>query len=322
MNADRERPRISVCVATYNQERYIKECVLSILAQSCDADIEILIGDDHSKDSTKSIILEIAAKHPDRVVIPKRARNLGASANYQDLISRATGDFIAHMDGDDYWMPSKLAEQMNHFQKHPECVAVYTNAHVIDDGGGLVGSFNNAQPEFFDTDYLLQKGNFLNHSSTVYRSEFKDCILELSGEFIDYRMHLRLAQQGKLGYVNKDLVAYRAGSATSMIRHIPKKVHDLYWEAISDAGIQAQYKKGKRAAQIHFYGRILYNSARRLDFAYAGHWTKRIKKEMPGSFWPILFRSLLLMPAIFLSSARRKIATYVTGYNGYPLYER
>jgi glycosyltransferase involved in cell wall biosynthesis len=290
--------------------------------QSCNADLEILVGDDCSKDQTKNIIQEIATTYPGRIIVPERTHNLGASANYQDLIRRTTGDFIAHVDGDDYWMPNKLAEQLDQFQKYPECVAIYSNAHIVDDSGSLIGPFNNKQPELFDIDYLLRKGNFLNHSSTIYRSKFKECALHLAGEFIDYRIHLHLARQGPLGYVNKDLVAYRAGSATSMIRHIPRKVNDLYWEAISDPDIATYSEKNEHSAQVQFYGHILYNSIRRPDFSYASYWTRRIKAELPTKFLSIFFRSSFLIFAIFWRSAKRKIITGIVGYNFYPRYER
>lgn len=316
------KPKISVCVATYNQQAYIRDCLLSILMQDYDGEVEIIVGDDHSTDQTAAIVSEIASMYPGRLTVPIRSSNLGACQNYQDMIRRATGDYIAHIDGDDYWMPNKLASQIEHLKKNPECVATYSNAHIIDDAGQLMGTFNNAQPEQFDTNYLLRKGNFLNHSSMIYRAELKNTITDLSGNFIDYRMHLRLSRHGKLGYLNKDLVAYRSGTSTSMIKHIPHKVNDMYWEAITDPEIAPNFAAGSSSAQAYFYAHILYNAVRKNRLPYARHWTNRIRTECPGQFGSILARSVLLIFPIFWRSARRKIATLLSGYDFYPRYER
>lgn len=322
MNQFVSRPKISICVATYNQQSYIKDCLLSVLMQDCPADLEIIVGDDCSTDATGAIISEIAAMYPGRLTIPRRVGNLGATENYQDMINRASGDFIAHIDGDDYWMPGKLAAQLTHFTNHPSCIAVYSNAHVIDDCGRLIGTFNNAQPESFDTGYLLDRGNFLNHSSMMYRSNFRDCILELTGNFIDYRMHLRLSRNGLLGYVNKDLVAYRCGTTTSMIKHVPRKVNDLYWEAITDPEIPTNFQKNALSAQVYFVSHILYNAVRKNRLPYARYWISKVRAEVPERSALILFRGALLIFPIFWRSARRKVATLLTGHGFYPLYER
>ncbi|MES2256680.1 MAG: glycosyltransferase [Pseudomonadota bacterium] len=316
------KPKISVCVATYNQEAYIKDCLLSILMQDYDGEVEIIVGDDCSTDQTAAIISEVGAMHPGRLTVPIRSSNLGASQNYQDMIRRATGDYIAHIDGDDYWMPGKLTAQMVHFRSNPECVAAYSNAHIIDDAGRLIGIFNNAQPETFDTDYLLRRGNFLNHSSMLYRAEFKNIILNLSGNFIDYHIHLRLSGHGKLGYINKDLVAYRSGTPTSTIKNIPFKVNDMYWETITDPEIAPKFETSRLSAQIHFYAYILYNSVRKNRMSYARHWTTRIRTECHDRFGLIFIQSVLLVFPIFWRSARRKIATMLSGYDFYPRYER
>jgi glycosyltransferase involved in cell wall biosynthesis len=260
--------------------------------------------------------------YPGRLTIPDRAGNLGPSQNYQDMIRRARGDFIAHIDGDDYWMPNKLAAQLAHFAKHPECVAVYSNAHIIDDAGQLIGVFNNPQPETFDTAYLLRQGNFLNHSSILYRAKFKSVITDLSGSFIDYRVHLRLSPHGKLGYVNQDLVAYRSGTSTSMVKHVPYKVNDMYWEAITDPEILPRFESSSVSAQIYFYAHILYNAVRKSRLPYARYWAARIQTENRGRSASMFIRSVLLIPRIFWRSLRRKIATAFSGSRFYPLYER
>lgn len=316
------RQKVTVCVAAYNQQSYIKNCLLSILLQDCGADLEILVGNDDSTDQTGTIISEIADAFPGRFTILPRPKNLGPTKNYQDMIRHASGDYIAHVDGDDYWMPNKLAAQLEHLLKNPECVAVYSNAHIIDEAGQMIGTFNNPQPELFSTDYLLRRGNFLNHSSILYRAELKGVITGLPGDFIDYRIHLRLSLHGKLGYLNQDLVAYRSGSTTSMIKHVPYKVNDLYWETITDPEIPQQFEASSTSAQVYFFAHILYNAVRKSRLPYARHWAARIRSELPEKSTSMFVRSALLVLPIFWRSLRRKIATKLSGYDFYPRYER
>ena len=179
-------PKISVCIVTYNHERYIADCLLSVLAQSYDGALEILVGNDCSTDSTAEEILKIEQRFPGRITNVVRERNMGSNRNCQDLVARATGDYVALVDGDDYWLPSKLAMQFNFLAGHPDCLAVYSNAAVVDDTGTLLGCFNNPQPSSFDMRYLLSTGNFLNLSSTLFRASQRQLFLGLGDNFIDY----------------------------------------------------------------------------------------------------------------------------------------
>lgn len=246
-----DKPKISVCVVTYNQERYIKDCLLSVLTQAYDVALEVLVGDDGSTDGTPQIVRDIAEKHPGLVTLFRHERNLGPSANYQYLIERSTGNYIAHLDGDDYWMPGKLQAQAAFLEKHAECMAVYSNAVLMNEAKDILGAFNRQQPEVFDLDHLFEKGNFLNHSSLLYRQKAREVILDIQPPFIDYRIHLRLAALGKLGFVNQMLVAYRVGAEGSMIATANDAVRHAYNEAISEV-IQQRLAGGSATRTLLF----------------------------------------------------------------------
>jgi glycosyltransferase involved in cell wall biosynthesis len=301
------RPKVSVCVATYNQRAYIKDCLLSVLMQGCDAELEILVGDDCSTDGTGEIVREVAAAYPGRLIAPRRERNLGGSRNYLDLIARATGDFIAHLDGDDYWMPGKLAAQVEFFRAHPECAAVYTNAVVINEGGELVGAFNNRQPPVFDTDYLLRGGNFLNHSSMLYRADLKQHLLAIDGEYIDYRMHLRLSRHGLLGYVNQILVAYRSGVATSMLQKSSDRVLELYWEAIRDPHLEGLARNAQKRVAAKFFTVTVYGQLAKGRVSSGLNWARRIWFDSARDAPIIVLKGILESVMLFLTTLWHKV---------------
>lgn len=231
------KPLISVCIATHNQQHYIRDAVMSVLVQRMPSafDLEILVGDDASTDATPAILQELAAQYPGSITVVTHWPNVGAAQNYQSLMRRAQGDYVAHLDGDDYWLPGKLAAQLEFMIQHSACVAVYTSAVVVDSEGGLIGAFSNTQPREFGTDYLLQRGNFLNHSSLLYRATAASVLWNLVPPFVDYRIHLELAKDGSLGHINSSFVAYRAATSTSMLRTMPIHVRDLYFQAFADA---------------------------------------------------------------------------------------
>jgi glycosyltransferase involved in cell wall biosynthesis len=227
-------PLISVCIVSYNHQAYIADCLASVLAQYGQFRLEIILGDDTSTDNTVSIVREMIATYRGEAVIRLFAheKNLGPSQNYQFLIAQAKGDFIAHLDGDDFWLPGKLQAQLDFLLAHPDCPACYSNTLVMQDDKSHWGFFNRTQPERISLETLLSAGNFLNHSSLLYRANFKTILLAFPENFIDYRIHLALAQHGELGFINQVLVAYRINSQTSMIRLMRKKFILLYLGAL------------------------------------------------------------------------------------------
>lgn len=235
------RPLISVCIVTYNQQDYIRDAVMSVLAQvnPADFDLQILVGDDCSTDSTPEILQELMLRHGDCMTVVTHRPNVGAAGNYQALMRRAQGDFVAHLDGDDFWLPGKLSAQLAFLNHHQECAAVYTGAVAVDAKGVLVGGFSNAQPDVIDFDYLLARGNFLNHSSLLYRAQSLESLSALQMPFIDYMVHLRLAQQGRLGLLSAAYVVYRRMTSTSMLKNQFSHFDDLYMYTIVTMAAEA-----------------------------------------------------------------------------------
>ena len=115
-------PLVSVLIITYNQERFIRQAIDSTLNQKTDFEYEILIGDDCSTDRTGEICAEYQKKHPDKIRFITADRNVRKfGGNLNRLRCRAHGEFIACLEGDDYWTaPEKLQEQVKVFHKHPE----------------------------------------------------------------------------------------------------------------------------------------------------------------------------------------------------------
>src|SRR6185437_7367700 len=174
------RPTVSVCIVTCNQCDLIGQCLRSVLEQDSDAAVRILVGDDASEDGTSEIVAAFAASQPGKVWHFRRQSRMGGFANMRDLIARTDGDFIARVDGDDYWLPGKLARQLAFLRAHPDCAAVYTNAITVDEKGNRIGLFNDVGDARFDLTAILRRGNFLNNSSVLFRAAGRQAWLDVS----------------------------------------------------------------------------------------------------------------------------------------------
>lgn len=286
---------------------------MSVIAQVRDFDLEILVGDDCSVDRTGSIVGVLAQLYPQVIKYFRNEVRLGASANYQSLIGRASGEYIAHLDGDDYWLPGKLSNQFHFLQKNPACSAVYTNALCMQDGGNFVGIFNNPQPEVFNLEYLLTWGNFLNHSSLVYRANLRDKILTWD-DFIDYRIHIHLAEQGFLGYVNACGVVYRVGASTSMLVHQIDHVRECYWQAICELPVGLVDRVVSLRAASDFLRRILFQAIQKKSFHLMRDWWVRVN-NFHGRKKSIIVLFLAANVAVFaLRLCRRWVSGVSAGF--------
>ena len=123
-------PLVTVSVITYQHENYIKQCLEGILMQKTNFPIEIIIGEDGSKDATPNICKQYAEKFPDKIRLFLRDRNLShyktedgsdimLNGRFQKMHAR--GKYYAPCEGDDYWTDSdKLQKQVDFLEEHEE----------------------------------------------------------------------------------------------------------------------------------------------------------------------------------------------------------
>src|ERR1700744_2724264 len=126
-DADRlvRKPLVSVLMITYNHAEYLADAIEGVVSQECDFPFELIIGEDASKDESRSIALAYQLRYPAIVRVIHSASNVGMNANGARVFARARGKFIALCEGDDYWCsPRKLASQVELIER--------------DDGVGIV----------------------------------------------------------------------------------------------------------------------------------------------------------------------------------------
>ena len=147
---------ISVCIATYNGERFLKRQVTSILSQ-IDVKDEVIVADDGSVDNTLTILRDL---NDPRIRIVDGAHRHSPTWNFEKALKEARGEYIFLSDQDDVWMPEKVAVTMRYLQQY-DCV-VSDNVTVAADDSVISDSFyavNNTRPGKYYN--LLLKNGYL-----------------------------------------------------------------------------------------------------------------------------------------------------------------
>jgi len=109
---------------TYNHETYIREAIDSVLMQQVNFPYEIVIGEDHSTDATRTIVRDYQRRHPDKIRLRLSRENLYSRKLDPGTATHCAcrGKYIALLEGDDYWTdPLKLQKQVDFMEAHTTC---------------------------------------------------------------------------------------------------------------------------------------------------------------------------------------------------------
>jgi glycosyltransferase involved in cell wall biosynthesis len=199
------RPTVSVVMVTYNHERYIAQALDSALEQVTDFDFEIIVGEDCSTDRTREIVRDYAARAGGRVRLFARERNLGLSENLRRSWAACRGEYIAILEGDDYWTDSrKLQRQADALEAHPEWALCFHRARVINEDGRpplLEPAEDDFPTESTLHDLLLR--NFIVNVSVMYRGGLVKEVPQSFQRVVhqDWPLHILHARHGKAGYL-------------------------------------------------------------------------------------------------------------------------
>jgi len=210
-------PVLSVCMVTYNHEKYIKQAIESILMQEVNFEYEIIIGEDCSPDNTRKILKSYKEKYPDKFVLVLRDENIGATKNYIDIKNLARGKYIASLEGDDFWnYEKKLQIQIDFLEAHPEYIGIAHQNNTCDEQGVLIkGNERIIKHGNLHIEDFLNYG-FLYHTSTlVYKNIFigspnkYDALLTSHPLVGDLPMALLLLDRGKIYLMDEKYSTFR-----------------------------------------------------------------------------------------------------------------
>jgi len=206
-------PLVSICIATFNQEDFIENCLNSVLSQKTNFQIEIIVGDDASTDKTQEIIQEFVKKNSGLFKPILRKRNLGCPFNGMDLYHKSRGKYIALLDGDDYWTdPHKLKKQIDYLESNPDCSFCFTDSEVIQHGhkNSILPNFR-IQKKLNGIDFADQAGSIAQTCTVVVRANLIKNIPEwvITSYTGDWCMQIHFTQFGFAGYIPETTAIYR-----------------------------------------------------------------------------------------------------------------
>lgn len=208
-------PKVSVALITYNHEKYIRQALEGVLIQTY-KNIEIVVADDCSTDKTMEIVLEYKEKYPEMFKILKTETNLGPAKNFRRLLHACDGDYIALLDGDDFWVDSEKIEiQVNFLVNNQDYALCFHQARILKlNREAAFGEFIPPKRDTTPLEYNIEdvmNDLFMPTASVVYRNGFYKEIPEWFEELIvcDKPLHLINLVNGKIKYINKCMCVYR-----------------------------------------------------------------------------------------------------------------
>ncbi|MBR6118545.1 MAG: glycosyltransferase [Paludibacteraceae bacterium] len=273
---------IAVCIATYNHEAFIAQAIESVLMQQCDEELRIYIGDDASTDGTAAVCERYAADK--RVVYVRREKNMGLVNNTIDLYRRILKDgceYIAMLDGDDYWTDEKkLQVQVDYLREHPEVGFVHTNGSTLSGSntwtfGQREGVYGLDSPGFANCTVLF-RANLLN-------DKLLDAIEAQHFIWLDYPLYGVFYQQTQWVYLPQKTAVWRDHESVSQPQRAEailklKEERCRMWKWLD---IRYPGKVGYSDQEVQHY---LYEQ--RLNLVYQFHDRSLITPELLNDYKP------------------------------------
>lgn len=214
-------PLVSIVMITYNHEDYIEKAIEGVLSQKFSFQAEFIISNDNSMDNTHELICNLLDNCPvkENLTIKyfNHSENLGMMNNLVWSFRKASGKYIALIEGDDYWTDEiKLTSQIDLMEDNPNFSFSFHSASSLDMRNNQKRSFyKNKKYESNDTvdptHFLLKGGGGYATCTAI----FKKGILENEYSFIksfttgDFPLALLAVKYGQIGYINKNMAVYR-----------------------------------------------------------------------------------------------------------------
>jgi glycosyltransferase involved in cell wall biosynthesis len=208
--------KASVLITTYNHQSWLSDAIDGALKQKTNFDFEIVIGVDLSDDRTLEIAEQYAKFHKNITVLMPYKR-LGGRQNFYRTLQSCSGEYVAILDGDDFWNDeNKMQDQVDFLENNQDFSCSVTQASI---------EYHGRTDKRFETNYartqeiwegkdVIRTTSFACHSSTVFR---RDALLPLPNWFYDIdwadsAIRGLLAKKGKFHYLQRKATTYRCNN--------------------------------------------------------------------------------------------------------------
>jgi glycosyltransferase involved in cell wall biosynthesis len=277
-------PAVSIVMTAYNVADYIGEAIQSALAQTF-TDFELIVIDDASTDNT----LDVAMRNTDPRLRLVRSPHQGAPAQMRKGVELARAPYLAFLDGDDLWHPSKLENHVAFLNAHPEVDLTFSWSRIIDERGRDTGLTTCAREGPTSFSELLADNVIGNGSALVLRREALaaaggiDATLP-AGYDLDAWLRVGLLRPGNLWAIPEFLTYYRRrrGQMTGDVALMERSFDLLVQKARSLApDAVARVEKRAYCNMMRFYSYGCYQAG---DYARSARWLARSFRRAPATF--------------------------------------
>ncbi|NKI48576.1 glycosyltransferase [Pseudomonas fluorescens] len=190
---DEFMPLVSMCIPVYNHERFVRASIKSVIEQSY-KNIELIVIDDGSSDSSVDVITELLEECRERFVRFAffTRPNAGVSATLNEGLEWSRGKYFSGLASDDAICPDKTNVLVEHLEKNPQCIGVFGSIHLIDDDGVRLG-FRRKPGVYNFRDVFLLRAEVPAPASMLRREELlKVEGFDVSTRIEDWEMWLKL----------------------------------------------------------------------------------------------------------------------------------
>lgn len=194
-------PKISVIMGIYNCADTLSEAIESIIVQTY-TNWELIICDDGSVDDTYKVALEYKSKYPEKIILIQNEHNMGLNQTLNNCLSKATGEYIARMDGDDLCDPTRFEKELSFLLEHPEYAIVSTPMKYFDESGVFRIGTGGGEPDI----NKIPLGTPFCHAPCMVKKEAYDAVGGYSVEdkllrVEDWHLWIKMYSKGYKGYV-------------------------------------------------------------------------------------------------------------------------
>ncbi len=251
-----ESVKVSVVVVTYNHAKYISDAITSILNQKLDFKMEIVVADDGSTDDTIAIVTKFEQQYPGKIISLKSALNKGVRENAFKSKFNVRGEYVAILDGDDYWdYELKLQKQVAFLDEHKDYNGIFHDAkiiHVDDSEKVLFGSKKLYSQNYrfkeiiYPSDLILREiilpsSSALLRTSAIRDDDFK--LIKGNYSFL-WKLCCLIIKKSKFYFINEPWSVYRnhEKGISKSNNHEFRLSHIQFYESLLNDEFYKDYK--------------------------------------------------------------------------------
>ena len=294
-------PRVSILCLTYNQQAFVEQTLLSALDQDYE-DLQVVVSDDCSSDSTPEVIRALAKKYPGRLVPLLSESRGGITVNMNRGLAACDGEFIAFLGGDDIFLPGKIRKQAAFMQAYPEAVLSHHDVDVFDSStdaslyrwSGRYGKHSGG------ADSVIRLGTYMCGTSVMARraqlpAQGGDSRIPFASDWLLWVETLAVSG-GQFGYLDEVLARYRR-SPGNVTRNWDWKFEE---QNLTLAIIEARWPQfttlvRKRRAEFYFVQAVRRFQLREWKAAWHLGWGA-VFAAFPSAPWMrLVFRELFFL---------------------------